>query len=71
MIILYLAITFFFGVFTGFGVLWAVGRIPDGKLIIKEDEHGTKTFILDLDIDPYYIDQKKLIKFEVVLDESQ
>ena len=71
MIILYLAIAFILGTFAGFLILWVVGRIPDGKLIIKENEHGTKTFILDLDIDPYYIDQKKLIKFEVVLDESQ
>lgn len=62
---------FFLGVFAGFLGLWVIGRVVDGQLIITEDEHGAKKFILDLDIDPYYIDQKKVIKFEVVRGEAE
>jgi hypothetical protein len=63
-------ILFFLGVFAGFLILWTIGRVVDGQLIITEDEQGIKKFILDLDIDPYYIDQKKIIKFEVVRGET-
>jgi hypothetical protein len=57
---------FFAGVFAGFMILWVIGRIPDGKMIVTEDENGSKKVILDLDIDPYYIDQKRWVRFEVV-----
>jgi hypothetical protein len=66
MTIIFSLIFFVLGVFAGFLVLWTIGRVVDGQLVITEDEQGTKKFILDLDTDPYYIDQKKIIKFEVV-----
>jgi hypothetical protein len=67
--IIFSIILFCIGVFVGFLILWTIGKSVDGQLIITEDEHGTKKFILDLDLDPYYIDKQKIIKFEVVHDE--
>jgi hypothetical protein len=59
-------ILFFFGIFLGAVGVWVYSRYPDGDLIVKVDQNGLKSYILDLDMDPYYIDAQKSITFRIV-----
>lgn len=54
------------GIFIGIVGYWAYARYPDGELVVTEAHDGTKTYTLDLDVDPYYIDAKRAITFKVV-----
>lgn len=58
---------FSLGIFVGFLTHWSLGRLPDGTIIVTEDENGSKKFLLDFeDVDPYFLDKKKIITFSVI-----
>ena len=69
MIFLIFAIVFFSGICVGWLAYSVVARIPDGSIIVIENPDGSKVYSLELDADPYFLDEKSIVKFRVIREE--
>jgi hypothetical protein len=56
---------FFFGIGVWVGVLLRNRAPYDGTLVIKKDDNGHQTFVLEIDTDPYELRDKDIISFKV------
>jgi hypothetical protein len=64
-VFLFMLFLFFFAVGVWIGVLLR-NRVPyDGTLVIKKDNDGKQTFLLEIDTDPYELRDKDIISFKV------